>query len=263
VRTALAAIALALVASGGQAAYGQPTTGAEPRATLTAPRPLQLKERCVSRAERRRVVRFTAADRVRLIGVEFGRGPNALVLAHQGGGAAGPTLCSWVPYARSLARAGFRVLAFDHRGYGSSSKPSRPPVLFRIDEDVVAAVRTIRRRGATRIVVGGASLGGAAVVGAAARIQPAVQGVFTLGSPQAFGAVDAVAAARTLQVPALFTAAVDDDPFNDDARALFDACASIDKRLELFPGSRHGSPTLRDPRAKALVDAWVAAHLHN
>jgi pimeloyl-ACP methyl ester carboxylesterase len=248
VRIAVAAAALALL-----------TVGAE--AAQAAPKPLELKERCVSRAERRGIVRFSAADRVRLIGVVFGRGPNAVVLAHQGGGAAGPTLCSWVPYARSLARAGYRVLAFDHRGYGSSSKPSRADRLFRIDADVVAAVALLRKRGATRVVVGGASLGGAAVVGAAARIRPAVQGVFTLGAPQAFGSVDALAAARTLQVPALFTAAVDDDPFDDDARALFDACTSVDKRLEIFPGSRHGSPTLRDPQAKALVDSWIAAHL--
>jgi pimeloyl-ACP methyl ester carboxylesterase len=248
VRIAVAAAALALL-----------TVGAE--AAQAAPKPLELKERCVSRAERRGIVRFSAADRVRLIGVVFGRGPNAVVLAHQGGGAAGPTLCSWVPYARSLARAGYRVLAFDHRGYGSSSKPSRADRLFRIDADVVAAVALLRKRGATRVVVGGASLGGAAVVGAAARIRPAVQGVFTLGAPQAFGSVDALAAARTLQVPALFTAAVDDDPFDDDARALFDACTSVDKRLEIFPGARHGSPTLRDPQAKALVDSWIAAHV--
>ena len=251
---AITAIVAALLTPGVQAAPEQPEA---------KPRPLQLKQTCVTRAERRRVLRFTAADGVRLIGVEFGRGPKAVVLAHQGGGGGGPTLCSWVPYARSLARAGYRVLAFDHRGYGSSSKPSRPTLLFRIDEDVVAAVRTMRRRGATRVVVGGASLGGAAAVGAAARIQPVVQGVFTLGSPQAFGAVDALAAARKLQAPALFTSAVDDDPFADDARALFEACASADKRLEIFPGSRHGAPTLRDPQAKALVDAWLASHLSN
>jgi len=250
VRVAIAAgaLVLVLVLVGAQAAQA-------------APRPLQLKEKCISRAERRGIVRFTAADRVRLIGVVFGRGPKAVVLAHQGGGAAGPTLCSWVPYARSLARAGYRVLAFDHRGYGSSSKPYRADRLFRIDADVAAAVAVLRGRGATGVVVGGASLGGAAVVGAAARIRPAVQGVFTLGSPQGFGYIDALAAARSLQVPALFTAAVDDDPFDDDARALFDACTSVDRRLEIFPGSRHGAPMLRDPQAKAVLDAWIAAHL--
>lgn len=249
-RIAVAVAALVLVLVGAQA--GQ-----------AAPRPLELKERCVTRKERRGIVRFRAVDRVRLIGVVFGRGPNAVVLAHQGGGGAGPTLCSWVPYARSLARAGYRVLAFDHRGYGSSSKPTRPDRLFRIDADVAAAVAYLRGRGAARVLVGGASLGGAAVVKAAAWIHPSVQGVFTLGAPQAFGSVDALAAARTLEVPALFTAEVDDDPFADDARALFDACTSMDKRLEIFPGARHGAPTLRDPPVKSLVDNWIAAHLRS
>jgi hypothetical protein len=46
-------------------------------------------------------------------------------------------------------------------------------------------------------------------------------------------------------------------------RALFEACASADKWLEIFPGSRHGAPTLRDPQAKAFVDAWLALHLSN
>jgi pimeloyl-ACP methyl ester carboxylesterase len=250
VRVAVAATALALLMLGVASAQA-------------APPPLQLKERCVTRVERRAVVRFTAADRVRLIGVVFGRGPNAVVLAHQGGRGAGEALCSWVPYARSLARAGYRVLAFDHRGYGSSSTPSRPDRLSRIHADVMGAVALLRSRGATRVVVGGASLGGAAAVAAAAQIRPAVQGVFTLGAPQAFGSADAVAAARMLQVPALFTAAADDDEFADEARALFDACASVDKRLEIFPGSRHGAPTLRDPQVKALVDAWIAARLRS
>lgn len=247
-RIAVAAAALVLALLGAQAAQA-------------APKPLELKERCITRKERRGIVRFTAVDRVRLIGVQFGRGPNAVLLAHQGGGAAGPTLCSWVSYARSLARAGYRVLAFDHRGYGSSSKPTQPARLFRIDADVAAAVTFLRKHGASRVVVGGASLGGAAVVKAAAWIRPAVQGVFTLGAPQEFAGVDALAASRTLQVPALFTAAIDDDPFDDDARALFGACTSLDKRLEIVPGARHGAPTLRDPQVKGLVDAWVAAHL--
>jgi alpha-beta hydrolase superfamily lysophospholipase len=245
VAVAVAAAALALLLVGAEAAQA-------------APPPLQLKQRCVTRAERAGIVRFSAPDRVRLIGVVFGRGPNAVVLAHQGTPEA---LCSWVPYARSLARAGYRVLAFDHRGRGSSSVPTRPDRFGRIHADVMGAVALLRKRGATRVVVGGASLGGAAVVAAAAQIRPAVQGVFTLGAPQAFGTADAVAAARVLQVPALFTAAEDDDPFDDEARALFDACSSADKRLEIFPGSRHGAPTLRDPRAKALVDSWIAARL--
>ena len=109
-RVVVAAAALTLLLVGAEAAQA-------------APPPLQLKQRCITRAERAGIVRFSAPDRVRLIGVVFGRGPNAVVLAHQGTPEA---LCSWVPYARSLARAGYRVLAFDHRGRGSSSIPTRP-----------------------------------------------------------------------------------------------------------------------------------------
>ena len=250
-KIAVAAVAVAFLVLGAAAAHAAP------------PKPLQLKQRCVTKAERRGIVRFTAPDRVRLIGVVFGRGPNAVVLAHQGGGGGGEALCSWVPYARSLARAGYRVLAFDHRGRGSSSVPSRPDRLARIHADVMGAVALLRSRGATRVVVGGASLGGAAAVAAAAQIRPAVQGVFTLGAPQAFGSADAGAAARVLQVPALFMAAEDDDPFDDEARALYDVCTSVDKRLAVLPGSRHGAPQLRDPQAKGILDAWIADHLRS
>ena len=113
------------------------------------------------------MVRFRAADRVRLIGVMVGRGPRGVVLAHQGGGAP-PNLCSWMPYARQLARAGFRVLAFDHRNSGSSARVGSPTRAWRVDLDVRGAVAELRRRGATSVVLGGASLGGTAVLAAAA-----------------------------------------------------------------------------------------------
>ena len=148
-----------------------------------APRPLRLDETCVTRAEKRRVVRFRTVDRVRLIGVELGRGPNVVVLAHQGGGGAPGNLCAWVPYARSLARAGYRVLVFDHRGFGSSGRPAKVSRYLQVDLDVRAAVAVMRARGAKRIVLGGASLGGTAAIAAAAKIAPAVQGVFSIGSP--------------------------------------------------------------------------------
>ena len=75
-------------------------------------RPLKLRETCVTKAERAHVLRFRASDRVRLVGVELGCGPRGVVLAHQGAS----DLCIWIPYARSLAARGYRVLVFDHRG---------------------------------------------------------------------------------------------------------------------------------------------------
>ena len=222
--------------------------------------PLRLLQRCVTRGERRRVVRSRAVDGVRLIGVMLGRGPRAVVLAHQGG-RGGDDLCVWMPYARSLARAGYRVLAFDHRSHGSSGQASSIARLTRVDYDVLGAVRLLRARGARGIVLAGGSLGGAAVIAAGASAQPPVQGVISFASPTRFGNVDALAAARNLRVPALFLSADGDEGFPEAAQELYDATPAGDKRIWVFPGTRHGAPVLRDPAVKQFVDGWIRDHL--
>ena len=51
----------------------------------------------------------------------YGHGDNAVVLAH--GGQFNKE--SWGPQARTLAAAGFRVLALDFRGFGNSRGPGQ------------------------------------------------------------------------------------------------------------------------------------------
>src|SRR6266498_3934920 len=82
----------------------------------------------------------------------------AVVLAHQGGG----SLCGWVSYAKTLVRAGLRVVAFDFRGYGTSERPEKRSLL--LGSDLAAAVAHARASGATHVFLLGASMGGAAVV---------------------------------------------------------------------------------------------------
>ena len=255
VRLALAGTAAALLAS---VATVDLSAAQQKPAQL---RPLVLRENCLSRAERRRAVRFTTFDRVRLIGVELGSGPRAVILAHQGGGGEGPWLCAWMRYARVLALQGYRVLAFDHRGFGSSGGTSHWTRARRVDFDVLAAIQVMRARGAKQIVLAGASLGGSAVLSAAALAKPAVDGVISFASPQIFGPVDALKAARALRVPVMFISADEDAPFPDDARAMYEACSSPDKRIAIVPGTVHGAPVLRDPATRALVDAWIRDHL--
>ncbi len=246
----LAAMAVGLAA----AAAG---VSASPAKTVKL-RPLVLKERCVTTAERRRVLRFKAIDGVRLIGVELGRGPRAVLLAHQGG--APPNLCGWVPYARTLAAAGYRVLVFDHRKFGSSGRASHWRRADRVDYDVLGAIRTLRARGARSIVLGGASLGGAAVLAAAPHATPAVDGVISFSSPRNYVNVNVLAGVEASNVPVLFLAEEDDDPFDDDARALFEASPARDKQLEIYPGAEHGFRLLQNRAARALVGAFLASH---
>jgi dienelactone hydrolase len=99
----------------------------------------------------------------------YGAGARGVVLAH--GGCL--TKADWAPQAGILAARGFRVLAFDFRGFGESPVP--PPAL-RGDEalrfDVLAAVRYLRSHGAQTVSVVGASFGGSAAADASADSAP-------------------------------------------------------------------------------------------
>src|SRR5215470_1667147 len=234
-----AAVLLALVALLGAARVSAPS------AETQRVKPLRLREICVQRAERRHIVRFTASDGVRLIGVVLGHGTRGVILAHQGGEP--PNLCGWLPYARALAAAGYRVLVFDHRGFGSSGSTSRRSRANRVDFDVLGAVRTLRARGVHSIVLGGASLGGAGVLGAAALVAPSVDGEISFSSPQIYANVDALADVRASRTPVLFLADEGDGEFADDARMLYAASASPDKRLSITDGAEHGFRLLKNP----------------
>lgn len=85
----------------------------------------------------------------------YGRGERGVVLAHGGRF----TKESWEPQAQVLVKAGFRVLAFDFRGFGQSPRQPNdaPPHL-----DVLAAVRYLRKIGAKHVSVVGGSFGGGA-----------------------------------------------------------------------------------------------------
>jgi pimeloyl-ACP methyl ester carboxylesterase len=93
----------------------------------------------------------------------YGNGDKGVVLAHGGRF----TKESWQPQAQSLAKAGFRVLAFDFRGFGKSHGPGDSDMFTApMHLDVLAAVRYLRNNGAKTIAVMGGSFGGAAAADA-------------------------------------------------------------------------------------------------
>jgi alpha-beta hydrolase superfamily lysophospholipase len=186
---------------------------------------------------------FRAADGTKLVGHRFGgKKPGArtaVVLAHMSEG----DLCSWAPHARRLAAKGFFVFPFDLRGHGSSEGRRNHR---RSAADVAAAVRAVRALGARKVVVVGASLGGIAAVIAAPGLRPAVQGVVAVSAPAAIpGELDARPVLPRLQIPTLYLAAEQDQngpyDFAADAQVLYDTTGTSEKRLELFPGSLHGT----------------------
>src|SRR5262249_21664923 len=66
--------------------------------------------------------------------------------------------------AKELAGRGHQVLAIDFRGYGKSTPGAVKEARF---EDILAAVRYLRGRGAGQVTVVGASMGGGAAAEAA------------------------------------------------------------------------------------------------
>jgi uncharacterized protein len=118
--------------------------------------------------------------------------PRAVVLYFHGNGG---NLSVWAPILTGLARRGFSVIAFDYRGYGSSTGRPTEPGLYRDVEAVVAWFRQLPRR-AMPVVYWGRSLGATMAAYAATVARP--DGVILES-----GFPDAQSVARTSPVLAL------------------------------------------------------------
>jgi pimeloyl-ACP methyl ester carboxylesterase len=148
-----------------------------------------------------KTVSFSTEDGAAIFANVYGGGDRGVVLAHGGRF----TKESWEPQARRLADAGFRVLAFDFRGFGKSHGPgdkdfdSAP---FQLD--VLAAVRYLHAAGAKSVSVVGGSFGGAAAGDASIASRPGeIERIVMLG-----GAPNGPA--ENLKTPSLWIVARDD-----------------------------------------------------
>ena len=146
----------------------------------------------------------------RLAALSIGTGRVAVVLAHQSSG----SLCQWWPYARTLADR-FRVVAFDFDGAGAS-----PYGDGNYPGEVAAAAGWARDHDSRKIVLMGASMGGTAVVVAAAHLGGSVAGVIDLSGPADFAGMNALGAARRVHVPALFGYGTLDQGFASEKRQV-------------------------------------------
>jgi pimeloyl-ACP methyl ester carboxylesterase len=251
----LVAVSALLAGACGGAGGGRSGGGQAPPTTAAA----ISKASCLQGTEASKAIRFQTSAGASLVGVLLGSGPTGLVLGHQNGS----DLCEWMPTARTWAQGGYRVLVLDFEGFGDSQTGSGPDA--RIDVDMVAAAQELRRRGVDKLVLIGSSMGGTAALAAATSVTPAVSGVVSMSGPGEFQGVDAAGALPRLRVPALFAASKDDQPFADDARAMYQAAPVRDKRLLIVPGGAHGTAMVEfgpdAQKTKAALDAFIAAHL--
>ena len=175
--------------------------------------------------------------------VELGSGgTTGVVFANQSASLA----CGWLPYARNVARSGVRSVVFD---YGTASR----------EGEVLAIAHWLHERGVHRVVVVGASIGGRAVVTAAARARPGeVAAVVSLSGERILGAQrDLIVDARRLKVPALWVSSLNDGytNFGIETRQLYRAAKGHARpdQLLVVGGDDHGIDLLTGPHAKQVV----------
>jgi alpha-beta hydrolase superfamily lysophospholipase len=233
-------------------AVGAPSAGT----TASAPLP-PLGQRCGTdfAGVAADLIRFRAGDGTSLDGAVLGEGTVGVVLASE----SPSDLCGWLPYAVVLHQQGFRVLAFDFRGFGYSARGHSSDYA----SDVVGAARELRRRGSAHVFLVGASLGGAAAFVAGTRL-PWAAGVISLSGETDFSGtpLHPLRVAASLRVPLLVMTSTTDRYLTiRDSRALVRAAGSKAKRLVIYPGSWHGWALLYNAPFRARTSATLIAFL--
>jgi pimeloyl-ACP methyl ester carboxylesterase len=194
---------------------------------LTSLRKVRIFFAFASLAAAQQSVSFPTQDGGLIYADLYGKGDRAVVLAHGGRFQKD----GWAPQARTLAEAGFRVLAIDFRGEGKSR--GSPEEERRLD--VLGAVHYLRKTGAKSVSVVGASMGGDYAAEAAELEPEAIDRLVLLAS-------GAYTALTKMKGPKLFILARDDA--NDDGPRLPKIRAQYLKALDpkeliIVDGSAH------------------------
>jgi pimeloyl-ACP methyl ester carboxylesterase len=192
-------------------------------------------------------VTFDTADHGRISADVYGEGTDVVILAHGAGG----NKSGWTPLAEALVEKGHRVIAFDFRGTGESTRGDETFALYL---DVLAAIRYARANGATRVGVLGSSLGGRAASEAAIEGKPGeIDRLFLLSPAWAPNAAQ-MHAGRYLYVVSKW------EEMFQDVKEQFERTPEP-KRLEIMNESAHAQrifQTEEGPRLKALVIEFFA-----
>ncbi len=176
---------------------------------------------------------LTAATGTRLRGYDVGTGSTVAVLLHQ----TNADSCGWWPYASYLAATHhLRAVALDFCGYGASRCPTaleNDPV-----QQVALAVEWVRKHGGRRVVLVGASLGGAVALAAAGDVP--VEAVVDLSGPSSWPGVPLDRAAPRVRVPTLVAVSpITDARLYDTLEEAFGEVPARDKQF-VSVDSGHG-----------------------
>jgi dienelactone hydrolase len=202
-------------------------------------------------------VRFRGAGGVRLEGRVFGSGDIGVVLGHMRPG----DQSQWLGFAALLADRGYLVLTYDRRGVcpGGELGCSGGRASDAGWKDLAYAVDLLRERGASRVVVGGASLGAMESMYALSQGLDA-DGLIWLSGVDLYAGVPVTEQVRAVHVPKLLAAG----EFDSDAVALRSAVESVappPTEVVLLDTGEHGTdilefgdPAVADEFRRSVLD---------
>jgi len=231
--------------------------GGQATATTAAPRS-PVSARCGPPDAPASLVHFRAGDGTRLDGALVGSGRAGVVLIHEYPN----NLCGFWSYAVYLSHKGLRVLDIDLRCAGESACPASST--GGVADDAAAAVAELKRRGASKVALVGASAGGSVALLAGSRLGSKVAAVVSLSGERDLtmvlgsnGPPDAVQAVARLVSPTLFVVATNDRFVTvDDTRTMYKATGARDKHVQVLTGpydGQHGWTLLTTPGG---AQAW-------
>ena len=243
-----------LAALAGLAACGSGTsTAAQPTAIPTStPFPTWTPTLAVPS----HAVSFMTSDHVWLAGLWYGQGQTVIIFSNQTDTTAG----NWQPIAQQVAARGYAALSYDYRGRGDSqgTRDLGPSMLT----DLRAAVAYARAHGARRVVLVGASIGGAvtANVAAGADVASSLAAVAIISAPSDFASGLSVTPAvmAHISAPKLLMNSKG-DAYASDIQTMYDE-ALQPKAIQLYPGGDHGLDLLTGvygPQAMARLLGFI------
>jgi uncharacterized protein len=206
-------------------------------------------------------VTFPTPDGLTLAGRLFGP-PDAttgVVFAHM----VPADQSSWFELADYVGGRGYRALTFDFRGYcpggdAGCSQGARDPSVAATD--LGAAVTYLRGRGARRIALVGASMGGTAALVVSANEGSGIAAVVSLSAPESIDGLQAGPdVLQTATAAKLFIAGNGDATAASSAQTFYDESLQP-KDVQILTSNDHGTDLLEGSQSGAtrdLIAGWL------
>jgi dienelactone hydrolase len=241
-------VAVAIAACGGG---GSSTTATRSTTTATKPStvpgPVQV---CAGAGAGWRSVTVHAHG-ARIDAAVLGDGDVGVVFANDSGNSA----CGWMSFARQLVGRRTRVLVFEYDDQSQAAAEG------------LAGARALHAAGARRVAMIGASVGGRAVVQAAARDHGTLAAAVSLSAERSVGTNlrEILPVARHVRVASLYVGSRDDGytTFGRDTRQFHRVTPAKVNRMLIVPGGDHGVDLLSDengPRVRKTILAFLTAN---